>query len=199
MSEGPESGQGAPRSQFGPVVVLGLAAGVGAAVGGNRTWVVPDLPQEQSGAVLGFTATEGASVPLATALALVVLACWGVVLVSRGRVRRAVAALGAVAALATLVTYVAGSFSAAESLRDDLAGLGVDDAGLDHTGWFWFGLACAVVSVLATVQAVRRVPRWPEMGSRYDAPGDRSRPEPEEEPSSLDLWKAIDEGHDPTR
>ena len=180
------------------MVILGLASGVGAAVGGNQTWVVADASSQAATSTFVATA-EGASVPLATALALVVLACWGVVLVSRGRVRRAVAVLGAVAALGTLVTYVAGFSSAAESLRDDFASAGLDNVDIDHTGWFWFGLACAVVSVIATVQAVRRVPQWPEMGSRYDAPGDQALPEPVEEPSSLDLWKAIDEGHDPTR
>jgi uncharacterized membrane protein (TIGR02234 family) len=192
----------ATRTGFAPVVLVGLASGVGAAVGGNQAWVVADATSEGATSALVATAT-GASVPLATALALVVLACWGVVLVSRGRVRRAVAGLGALAALGTLATYVAGYFIAASSLRDDFAQVLVDTVDIDHTRWFWFGLVCAVGSVLATVQAVRRVPRWPEMGSRYDAPGDRRGPQssgqPAEEPSSLDLWKAIDEGHDPTR
>jgi uncharacterized membrane protein (TIGR02234 family) len=190
------------RTGFGPVVVLGLAAGVGAAVAGNQAWVVADAASQ--GATSAFVATTtGASVPLATALALVVLASWGVVLVSRGRVRRAVTVLGAVAALATVATYAVGFFSSAESLRDDFAAAGLDSVDVDHTRWFWFGLVCALVSVLATVQAVRRVPQWPEMGTRYDAPGEQSASqslaEPAEEPSSLDLWKAIDEGHDPTR
>ena len=38
---------------------------------------------------------DAGEMPLAAALGLVVLACWGVVLVTRGRVRRAVAVLGA--------------------------------------------------------------------------------------------------------
>ncbi|MDO9495215.1 MAG: Trp biosynthesis-associated membrane protein [Nocardioides sp.] len=197
MSDGRES-----RGGFGPVVLLGLASGVGAAVGGNQTWVAADAAS--AGADSAFLATAtGASVPLATALALVVLASWGVVLVSRGRVRRVVAVLGVVAALGTLATHVTGFFSAAESLRDDFARAGFDNVEVDHTRWFWVGLACAVVSVLATLQAVRKVPQWPEMGTRYDAPGEQGLPQsqaqPAEEPSSLDLWRAIDEGHDPTR
>jgi hypothetical protein len=44
------------------------------------------------------------------------------------------------------------------------------------------------------------------MGSRYDAPAGREggrtteddAPTPPEETSNLDLWKALDEGHDPT-
>ena len=186
------------KGGFAPVVLLGLASGVGAAVAGNQAWVVADASSAGTTSALVATAT-GASVPLATALALVVLASWGVVLVSRGRVRRAVAGLGAVAALGTLATFVVGAFSSAETLRDDFAQAGLDGVDVDHTRWFWFGLVCAVVSVAATVQAVRRTPLWPEMGTRYDAPGEQPRPEPEAEPSSLDLWKAIDEGHDPTR
>ena len=51
----------------------------------------------------------------------------------------------------------------------------------------------------AGVLAVRLAPAWPEMGSRYDAPGRREpttgaeQPEPER-----DLWHALDEGRDPT-
>ena len=40
-------------------------------------------------------------------------------------------------------------------------------------------------------------PRWPEMGSRYDAPTGRPGRRPEDL-DDLDLWRAIDQGHDPT-
>ena len=53
----------------------------------------------------------------------------------------------------------------------------------------------------STVAAVRLVPGWPEMGRRYDAPADAAPAAPEkapEEQENLDLWKAMDEGHDPT-
>ena len=63
-------------------------------------------------------------------------------------------------------------------------------------------------SVDAPVLAVRLVPTWPEMGRRYDAPADATpdrtevaAQEPGEEPGqqeNLDLWKAMDEGRDPT-
>jgi len=37
------------------------------------------------------------------------------------------------------------------------------------------------------------------MGSRYDAPGAAgSADRPEEPESNLDIWKALDEGRDPT-
>ena len=44
------------------------------------------------------------------------------------------------------------------------------------------------------------VPRWPEMGTRYDAPtgagaADAHDAAPKE---NIDIWKALDEGRDPT-
>jgi hypothetical protein len=57
----------------------------------------------------------------------------------------------------------------------------------------------AVLALLASVLAVAWLPDWPEMGSRYDAPGAAPPPTPDpEDQSSLELWKAMDEGRDPT-
>jgi hypothetical protein len=55
----------------------------------------------------------------------------------------------------------------------------------------------AVLAVVAGVLAVVLVRRWPEMGSRYDAPT-TAAPTDEIE-SDRDLWHALDEGRDPTR
>ena len=45
-------------------------------------------------------------------------------------------------------------------------------------------------------------PEWPEMGTRYDAPGSAvpapATPAEPDERTGLDLWKAMDEGRDPT-
>ena len=50
--------------------------------------------------------------------------------------------------------------------------------------------------MLSTLAAVRLTPSWPEMGTRYDSPtGEVAPVEPE---GNLELWKALDEGHDPT-
>ena len=58
----------------------------------------------------------------------------------------------------------------------------------------------------STVLALRLVRTWPEMGSRYDAPtgargGDGTDPAeaPADHPTeNIDIWKALDEGRDPT-
>jgi uncharacterized membrane protein (TIGR02234 family) len=124
-----------------------------------------------------------------------------VVLVTRGRVRRAVAALGTLAAAGSLVAALAAYTQVADQLRDELAQVGITDASIGHTTWYWLAVAGAALSVLATSLAVAWAPAWPEMGSRYDAPGatqPAARPQEPEEQSSLDLWKAMDEGRDPT-
>ncbi len=149
------------RRTFGPVVLLGLVSAALTAVAGNRDWAT----SPEAHPVLGDTSARA---PLAGALALVVLACWGVLLVTRGAVRRVVAVLAALAALGVLATVLLGYGAAADGLRDTLERA---DADVSRTGWYWTCLVAALVSALAAAVAVRFVPHWPEMGSRYDAPG----------------------------
>ena len=74
------------------------------------------------------------------------------------------------------------------------------------TGWFWLAAVAALVVLASTVLALRLVRTWPEMGSRYDAPtgaragSDADAPAgPAERPTeNIDIWKALDEGRDPT-
>ena len=73
-------------------------------------------------------------------------------------------------------------------------------ADLDLGSWFWAAVAALPLAVVPALAAVRLVTGWPEMGRRYDAPAEAA-PEPEkspEEQENLDLWKAMDEGRDPT-
>jgi len=186
------------RRSFGPVVLLGLASATLVAVAGNRPWA-----EASGGSVRDFSSlslsVDAGKMPAATALALVLLASWGVVLVTRGWVRRAVAALGVLAALGALASVVVGWSSVVDALRADLASVGVTAVSIDHTGWFWAAAVGAVLALASSVAAVALVPEWPEMGSRYDAPGTAATPAPDpEDQSSLDLWKAMDEGRDPT-
>ena len=185
------------RRTFGPLALLGLAAGALAAVAGHRDWARVRGPSQ--GEALGLTGQSEAGVPLAGALALVLLACWGVVLVTRGRVRRVVAVLGLLTALGMAATTALGYGSAAEGLRHALGQSGIAHPSVGPAPWFWTYLAATALSVAATAAAVRLVPSWPEMGSRYDAPGSapaggRNRVDP----TPVDLWRAMDEGRDPT-
>jgi uncharacterized membrane protein (TIGR02234 family) len=186
------------RRSFGPVVLLGLLAGTLGAVAGNKPWAAGTGRAAQVSDLA--VSADAAQMPVAGALALVVLASWGVVLVSRGRVRRAIAVLGALAALGVLVSVVLGFGSVPDALRAGFAEIGLADPGIRRTGWYWTAAVAAVLSLVATALAVRLVPYWPEMGTRYDAPG-AQEPAPvvkPEDQSSLDLWRAMDEGRDPT-
>lgn len=171
------------RRAFWPTVLLGAAGAGLAAYAGAHHWITLDTRQS-------FTPVEqtGLDSPATTALALVSLAAWGVFLVTRGWVRRALAVLAAVAALAPIPTVW--------TTRHDLL---ADHAGATANDWPWVALVGCVIAVAAAVVAVLQAPQWPEMGSKYDAPtGPVVTRRPVQEQSSLELWKSLDEGQDPT-
>lgn len=176
----------ADRRTFWPTVLLGLIGAGVAAWAGHHPWIAgaKDDP---------FSQTQGASLdsPATTALALVALAAWGVILVTRKHVRRIVAILGGLAAIAPV--------PALWGTRHHLLST---HAGSHGTGWPWVALVALLLSWLMFVVAVLKAPAWPEMGAKYDAPAGASAGTasavPLEEQSSIDLWKSLDEGHDPT-
>ena len=184
---------------FGPAVLLGLASAALVAVAGNQPWAKADEGQGIGEQVASVSVAVGeAKAPLATALALVVLATWGVLLVARGRFRTIVAWLGGLFSVALLAAVVGAVLAAPDAVADAYAPYGVTDIDVDRTLWCWVAVAGAVVALSAAFLAVRDVGRWPQMGRRYDAPG-AADPEPDSgERSHIDLWKAMDEGRDPT-
>ena len=188
-----------PRATFGPVLALGLAGATLAAVAGSKPWVV-DTSLPSGSDPLGLVADAG-EMPLALALSLVVLACWGVLLVTRGVVRRVVAGVALLAAVGLAAAVAVGLFTLSDQVEEafpDGFRRTTDTGVIEQTGWYWAAAAGALLSVVASALAVRWVGHWPEMGSRYDAPGGAAATTPPEETSSLDLWKSIDEGRDPT-
>ena len=187
------------RRTFAPVVGAGVAAGALAAVAGAKPWVTASDAAATSAPMLPST-SEAGEMPLAAALSLVVLACWGVLLVTRGVVRRAVAVLSVVGALGLVATVVAGWMTLPDEVSAAVRSTtGTDTVASDITGWFWAAAGAAVVLVVVGALAVTWCPAWPEMGSRYDAPGAAPVDDvPPEERTNLDLWKQLDEGRDPT-
>ena len=188
------------RRLFGPAVLIGLASAGLAAVAASRPWVevagahdgVPLDPAPGGsplGAVSGSLAGSDVA-PLASALALVALASWGAILVLRGGARRGAAVLGAAAA--------AGAIAA--SLSFDVASAG-DATELALTVWPVVTVAALALTLAGLVAAIVYAPRWPAMSSRYDNPGGRAA-----ESTAIDLededpravWRALDEGDDPT-
>ena len=181
-------GEGRARSWFGPVVLAGLGSATLLAVAAARDWyhlggtrVALGVPESE----------QRADMPLALALALVVLASWGVVLVTRSRTRRAVLALAGVALAGVVACLVVAPFTLPDQIETALAPGAGRTAG--PTAAYVIACVAAVACLAITVVAWRLAPRWPTMGSRYDAPAARAT-----DPGDTDLWTALDEGRDPT-
>lgn len=200
--------RGSGRRAFGPLVLAGLATAGAAALAGSRPAVVADGPGASR-----LTVAEGVSSPAALAaetpavasLALVLLAGWGVVLVTRGRVRRVLLAALVVVDLGVLATQVAALRSAPDDVRGALRDAGVEPDGVGLSVWFWIGVVAAVLALPVLVASLRTVRAWPEMGARYDAPGAEqaaggadAAPAALDDASGLDLWRQLDHGTDPT-
>jgi uncharacterized membrane protein (TIGR02234 family) len=181
------------RRWFGPAVLVGLASTGLSALAGSKPWARPD---GQAGSTL--VDKTGGHVPLAAALGLVGMAAWGVLLVTRGWVRRLVSALVAVTAAGLGVTAVVGRSSALDSARTATVDLGHTPTGAHTTAWWYVALVAAALAVAGAALAVRYVSSWPEMGSRYDAPTGRTEVDDPARMEDVDLWRALDQGRDPT-
>ena len=183
---------------LGPTVVLGLAGTGLATVSSAQVWARARATEP---ALLTVEARGGDVAPVALPLALVALASWGAVLVLRRRGRRVVAVLGLLATIgvAAAVLARAGEASGVAELLVPESAAGVS---VTATAWPWLALVGAVLGAATFLVALREAPRWPEMSSRYDAPA--SEPAPDDpvpaadDASNAELWKALDEGRDPT-
>ena len=190
------------RRTFGPVVLLGLAGAVLTAVAGGRDWATAS--GRAAGAPVTVAAKGSESAPLVLALGLVALAAWGVVLVVRTRGRRVVGVVGAFASAGALVSAAVSAGRARDDAVRALVARGASGGAASLTGWYVVALVGAVVALAAFVLTVRLAPAWPTMSARYDAPSARGNGAPAPDPSAAgeaaerELWKALDEGHDPT-
>ena len=134
------------RRSFAPAVLGGLVASGLAALSGGKPWAAPD-----GGPGTTLVDHAGGHVPVAGALGLVALACWGVVLVTRSRVRRAVAVLSLVAAVGLVATAVLGRSTALDSVHTATVDLGGTGVGAHTTGWWWLALTVSFVALAAAV------------------------------------------------
>jgi uncharacterized membrane protein (TIGR02234 family) len=194
------------RRTFGPLVLVGLGSAALAAVASSKAWTTTATPGGEPLPIAIPAHGLDRQSPLAASLALVVLAAWGVLLVTRGWVRRVLAGVALLAAAGLVATTIEARWSLQDAAAADLADLGLrgDDllraeAGTTMTGWWITALIVGVICTLSTLVALRFVRHWPEMGARYDAPGggEVALPAPEDR-SSIDLWKSLDAGQDPT-
>lgn len=182
---------------FGPALLLGLGGAVLAVVSAGQDWATSR--GDSAGVEVSAAVAGSDTAPLALALSLVALAAWGALLVLRGRVRQVVAGLGLLAAAGVLATVVERFDGAQDDALAAVVARGAtgDVFGTSLTGWYWATGVGALLALLGLVVAVLRARSWPAMGSRYDAPATR-REQQRAEPTDQDLWRALDEGHDPT-
>jgi uncharacterized membrane protein (TIGR02234 family) len=193
-------------------LLVGLAAGGLALLGASQPWArveiaVPGVP-------LSTIETTGTSaVPWVGALALVVIAGTLAVIPTGRTFRRVVGGVvllaAAGAAIGVLTAGPAIDDALAEDVAESPASGGVDDAAVvdaaERPAWRWLSLGASLVGVAAGALVVYQGHRWPTMGSRYDAPAGRRSRRPagsdsvaDADQSDADLWKAMDEGRDPT-
>jgi uncharacterized membrane protein (TIGR02234 family) len=183
---------------FAPTVLAGLAGAVLASVAGARDWA------HASGRSAGVTVTAAVkgseSAPLVLALGLVALAAWGVVLVLRAPARRLVSGIGVLAAVGVVVaTVVAFGRAGDDAVRAVVTkGAASASASSSLSGWSYAAALGGVLTLAAFVVALVASPRWPAMGNRYDAPAARSEAERAEPVTEQEMWRALDDGRDPT-
>ncbi|CAN5844045.1 hypothetical protein BH20ACT6_BH20ACT6_02220 [soil metagenome] len=160
------------------------------------------------------------------ALALVALAALAATLATSGRWRQLVATVLTVVGVGAWLAALRAGAHLNQTLRsaaaDTPAGAdaeAVDQAvrAADGTGWAWVAGVAALLLVATGMAAVARGARWPGMSRRYERssaqppstqppsaqPTGTAEPagtaEPGERTDAQDLWRALDEGHDPTR
>lgn len=188
------------RRLYAPVVLGTLAAGGLAFFAASRTWahvrVATDGLPSDSVDVTGADAQ-----PLVSALAIVVVTSALAVLASSPRVRQVVGAFTVLIALAGAAIVLFGGSSLDDAVDRAVeaspAFTGTGDADFTASVWKYvtvvgFVLAAALGGITARLGAT-----WPTMSSRYDAPA--ARPAVTEPQSDAEMWKALDEGRDPTQ
>lgn len=189
------------RRLYGPSVLGALATGGLAFFAASRTWAhtsveasgVPTAPVDVSGAE---------AVALVPALALVIVAAALAVLAASVRVRRVVGLLIVAVALIGIVVVVraGGDIDKAvqAAVHDSPAFIGTNrpDAVTDSV-WRWITAVAFVLSAVVGVVITGFGALWPTMGRKYDAP--KAHAVTEEAESEADIWKALDDGRDPTQ
>ncbi|MFO6453951.1 MULTISPECIES: Trp biosynthesis-associated membrane protein [unclassified Aeromicrobium] len=180
------------RNLLGPSVLLLLALGGGTLLAVRAAWAtataqaagLPEVELSVSGAD---------AVPGAAGLAVLVMAAGLGVLAGGPRLRRAIGALVVLAGVVgVFMTARAGDAIATAQRRaiDEAAASGID-VQWSTTVAQPLAVAGFVLVVVVGAAVAWLGPRWATMGRKYDAPAAR-------EPDASDLWKAMDDGVDPT-
>ncbi|MEO6604576.1 MAG: Trp biosynthesis-associated membrane protein [Aeromicrobium sp.] len=178
-----------------------LAAGGLALFALGRTWANSKVVAEGLTADK-VSATGSDAHPLAAALAVVIVASALAILAASKRIRQAVGVFTALVSLIAIWIIVFdgdsldGAITKAVEKSPAFTGANHPDA-ISESIWSYVALAAFVVAVVLGVVTTRLASSWPTMSSRYDAPP--VRPSAQATQDDEDMWKALDEGRDPTQ
>ncbi|MBC7592350.1 MAG: Trp biosynthesis-associated membrane protein [Kineosporiaceae bacterium] len=190
-----------PARLYATSVLGALATGGLAFFAASRTWAYTSV--EASGVPTAPVYVSGSdAVPLVPALALVIVAAALAVLAASARVRRVVGLLIVVVALISIVAIAraGGDIDKAvqAAIHDSPAFIGTNQPEVvSHTLWRAVTAVAFALSVFVGVAIARFGALWPTMGRKYDAPKAHAVTETVE--SEADIWKALDDGRDPTQ
>lgn len=187
-----------PRRLY-PIAVLGTLTGSGLAFAAlSRPWAtvelaapgMPSRPEE-------FTGTQLA--PAATALAMVCAAGALAYLATSGAPRRLLALVVGIVAALGVVLVARGLGRIDASVRRMAADTASPSPAVETSAWWPVvaALGFGLVLVLGSI-AVRQSARWPALGRRFDRPPRRAPPRTVATDDPADVWRALDEGRDPT-
>ena len=190
-----------PSRLYGPSVLSSLAFGGIAFFAASRTWAhatvtadgVPSAPINVSGAD---------AVGLVPALALVVVTAALAVLAASARIRRGVGVLMVVVSVIAIVVIIraGGAIDDAvtSAVHDSPAFIGGNTPEtVSHGVWRWIALIAFLGAAFVGGVIARFGSHWPTMGRKYDAPAAHTPTDSVEDDG--DIWKALDEGRDPTQ
>lgn len=189
------------RRLYAPSVLGTLLTGGLAFLAASRTWAaatiqakgLPPAPLKVSGAD---------AVPLVPALALVIVAAALAILAASVRVRRVVGILVIVVAIIAIITILRASgaidTAVASAVHDSPAFIGSNaPQNVSHGVWRWIALLGFAGAAIIGAIIARFGADWPTMGRKYEAP--TAHTAVTEDESEADIWKALDEGRDPTQ
>jgi hypothetical protein len=180
-----------------PKVVLGLlATGAVALFAVTRAWASATV--RTSGLPIDHVTVSGVdAAPILAGLAVVIMAAALGVVAAGGRLRQLIGLLiatGAGFAALRALTLDPGGPALSRVLKDSPAYVGGANPPVSGAAWPWLtALAFGIAVALGVVVAVRGR-AWPRMSARYE----RQAPSAAEPADEADLWRAQDEGQDPT-
>lgn len=181
------------RRLYAPTVLGLLVAGGLAWVALGRTWGRTTLaPQGLPPDTVVVTGRE--AVPLAAALAVVVVTAALAVLATRGRGRLVVGVLVVVLGVCGAWLCAASGGSTLDAVRAAVeqspAYTGTAPDTVDTSAWRWAAVAGFVLATALGLVVLRLGRTWPGMSGRYERPTSRRVDD--------DPWAMLDDGRDPT-